>query len=507
MEHILHGPVIPKHILDSKTNLSQYFIRTLSEHGDKVAMVDVHDNTKITFNDILNTSLNVARWLKYECGIQKSDVVGLFIENTVWYSTLVLAVWHVGGICALYNPLYNNQELKHVLNICKPKMMICSRMGINLVQKVSKEINYLKYVCPIEIAINLKTIQEKSSFVPIEYDNNHTSIILCSSGTTGLPKGVELTHRNLYLMNNILQYLNSFIVKTDIMNGLVPMFHGYGLLVMCLSMALGSKVIVFKYFEENLFLKSIDDHKITVLFAVPPLMVYLSKTPLVNKYSLSSLRIIYSGAAPLSHEVELEVIKKIGKGKPLIVEQGYGMTELSILATCHVHTENSQHPVPPGTIGNLLLGMSAKVIDLETGKTLGAYKSGEICFKGPMVMKGYYGNPKETSNTIDEDGWLHTGDVGYYDKNLNFFIVDRIKELIKYKGYQVAPAELESLLLTHPDIEDAAVIGLPNKEAGELPMAFIVKVQGSKLKENDVINFMNIYISRVANFNSYYTRN
>ncbi|XP_050438535.1 uncharacterized protein LOC126844403 isoform X2 [Adelges cooleyi] len=493
-KNILYGPAIPKHILESKSNLSQYFIRLLGQHGNRIAMVDVHDNSEVTFNGILNTSLNIASWLKYECGVQKSNVVGIFSENTIWYPAIMLAVWHVGGICALFNPSYNKQELLHVLNISKPKIMITSKSGLNAVRQATNEIDCVKYICPIDTIINLKNTSVTSSFVPVNYDNSHTCVLLCSSGTTGLPKCVELTHKTMLLMTDVLNYMKSFVNEKDVLMGLVPMYHGYGVLVMNLCMSIGSKTILIKFFEGNLYLKSIEDYKITVLFAVPPLMVYLAKSPLVNKYNLSSIRVIYSGAAPLSQDIEIEVAKKIGKGKSIEVQQGYGMTELSILATCADGSNANNKPLP-GAVGNVMYGMLAKVIDLDTGKPLGPFKSGELCFKGPMVMKGYYNNSEETSNIIDQEGWLHTGDVGYYDKYYNFYIVDRIKELIKYKGYQVAPAELESVLLTHPDIEDAAVTGLPNPIAGELPIAFVVKAKDSKLGEMDVVEFINKQVS------------
>lgn len=491
-KNIIHGPAIPDYLLNSKSNLSQHFIQFLEELGNKTAMVDIHDGSSFTFSDILHASFNIANYLKYEFGIQKSDIVGIFSENTIWYPSLVLAVWHVGGICALFNPMYNTKELTHVLNITKPKMMITSKMGLDIVRDTAKPLDFIKYVCPIDILCNTRIIEENNNFVPTPCDNKQTCVILFSSGTTGLPKGVELSHKSIFLVVSILNYINTFVTKTDTLMGLVPMFHGYGLLIICLCLSIGSKVIVLKYFDEKLFLKSIEVQKITVLFAVPPLMIFLAKHPLVDKYNLSCLNVIYSGAAPLSLDIENEVVNRIGKGKPLKVFQGYGMTELSIVST--IPDQNKTEHVN-GSVGKLICGMSGKVIDLNNGKSLGVNKSGELCFKGPMVMNGYYQNPKETTTTIDSEGWLHTGDVGYFDKNYNFYIVDRLKELIKYKGYQVAPAELESLLLTHPGIEDVAVVGLPNLEAGELPMAFVVKSPNSALNEKDVVQFVHKNVS------------
>ncbi|VVC29735.1 AMP-binding, conserved site,AMP-binding enzyme, C-terminal domain,AMP-dependent synthetase/ligase [Cinara cedri] len=492
-DNVLYGSAIPKYLLDSKSNLSQYFIRLLSELGNKIALIDVHDGSSFTFNNILNASFNIASWLKYECGIQKSDVVGIFSENTIWYPSIILAVWHVGGVCALFNPMYNTNELEHLLNITQPKLMITSKMGFDIVRNTAKQFNFIKYVCPINIICNERMAYEKNNFVPTNYINNQTSVILFSSGTTGLPKGVQLSHKSIYLLTSILNNnINPFSNDSDILMGLVPMFHGYGFLVICMTMSIGCKLVVLKYFDGDLFLNSIEAQKITVLFAVPPLMIFLAKHPLIDKYNLSSINAIYSGAASLSQDVQNDVAKRIGKNKHIKVLQGYGMTELSILVT--MHDKNTEASVN-GSVGKLIDGMAGKVIDLDNGQPLGINKSGELCFKGPMLMKSYYKNPEETTATIDAEGWLHTGDIGYYDSDYNFYIIDRLKELIKYNGYQVAPAELEALLLTHPDIEDAAVIGLPNISAGELPMAFIVKSQNSTLSEEDVVLFVHRQVS------------
>lgn len=217
-------------------------------------------------------------------------------------------------------------------------------------------------------------------------------------------------------------------------------------------------------------------------FMVPPLMVFLAKHPIVDKYDLSSLMVLLCGAAPLSRETEDQIKERIGVP---FIRQGYGLSEstLSVL----VQTDDF---CKPGSVGVLKVGIYAKVVDPDTGKILGPNERGELCFKGDGIMKGYIGDRKSTETAI-QDGWLHTGDIGYYDDSLEFFIVDRIKELIKYKGFQVPPAEIEALLLTNEKIKDAAVIGKPDEAAGELPMAFVVKQSNIQLTEEDVINFVN----------------
>lgn len=230
------------------------------------------------------------------------------------------------------------------------------------------------------------------------------------------------------------------------------------------------------------FFNNLQKYKATLLLLAPPIMVFLAKSPLVDQYDLSSLKLISSGAAPLGKEIQQAVSVRLNVET---VTQGYGMSEgtLTFLGQTAVYNK-------PGSVGIVRAGLWAKVIDTETGKALPAYEHGEICFKGVVIMKGYIGDSAATRNAIDKDGWLHTGDIGYYDDNLEFFIVDRIKELIKYKGFQVPPAELEAILLTNPMIKDAAVIGVPDEKSGELPMAFVVKYENANINEQIVLDFV-----------------
>jgi len=237
-------------------------------------------------------------------------------------------------------------------------------------------------------------------------------------------------------------------------------------------------VVVFAKFDLQVFLEAIQKYKITSANIVPPVVVLFAKHPLVDKYDLSSLRMLSSGAAPLSKELQLEVLKRTGKA----IRQGYGMTETP--------TATISSPYYPGVIarlgssGLLLPNLEAKVIEPETGKELGVGEEGELCFRGPNMMRGYY--KRESENIIDKDGFLHTGDVGYVDRDGFWFVVDRVKELIKFKGFQVAPAELEAILLRHPKVADAAVIGKPDLNAGELPYAFVVLKADQKSDASEI---------------------
>lgn len=244
----------------------------------------------------------------------------------------------------------------------------------------------------------------------------------------------------------------------------------------------GAEIVLLPKFDEHLFLRTIQTYKTNTAFLVPPLLLFLAKSPLVDQYDVSSLVVIACGAAPLSKELGDAVKARLNI---FALRQGYGMSEMTLSVL--VQTEGYDKV---GSVGTLRAGTWGKIIDPDTGKSLGPNQRGEMCFKGSAIMRGYIGNKEATNQTIDADGWLHTGDVGYYDEDQEWFIVDRLKELIKYKGFQVPPAEIEAILLQHPDIFDAAVIGIPDESAGELPFAFVVRRSNSKLVEKDVLDFV-----------------
>lgn len=243
-----------------------------------------------------------------------------------------------------------------------------------------------------------------------------------------------------------------------------------------------AKVVLISKFEERKYLSTIEKYRCNVSFIVPPLMVFLAKSELVDEYDLSSLRMIFCGAAPLSSELEAAVKNRLNNPK-MIIKQGYGMTELTIAVLI------PKDIMKPGSVGDLNEGVYGKVVD-ENNKALGPYQRGELCFKGSVLMLGYINNESATRGIIDEDGWLHTGDIGYYDDDLQFYIVDRIKELIKWKGFQVPPAEIEALLLTHEKIKDCGVIGKADDVAGELALAFVVRDDERELTEDEIKRFV-----------------
>jgi acyl-CoA synthetase (AMP-forming)/AMP-acid ligase II len=305
--------------------------------------------------------------------------------------------------------------------------------------------------------------------VPEVEINPHEDLIVLpySSGTTGLPKGVMLTHYNL--VANLCQTDGvEEITAADKLAGVLPFYHIYGMLVILnYSLYQGATVVSMPRFDLEQFLQIIQDYGITRAHLVPPIVLGLAKHPVVERYDLSSLKAIVSAAAPLGEDLAHACAQRLG----CIVKQGYGLTETSPVT--HVNPDDPSK-IKVGSVGNIIRNTECKIIDTETGEELGVDQEGEVLIRGPQVMKGYLNNPQATAETIDDEGWLRTGDVGYVDGDGFLYIVDRVKELIKYKGFQVAPAELEGLLLTHPAVADAAVIPSPDEEAGEIPKAFVV---------------------------------
>ena len=395
----------------------------------------------------------------------------MFCPNVPEYATIFLGVAAAGGINTTVNSLYSTNDLIHQFKDSGARILITIPQFMDRAAPAAEE-------CGIEEIFVLGEAEGATSFAELlNNDGNPPEVNIdpktdlvalpYSSGTTGLAKGVMLTHENLTSNMVLTESINS-ITDEDRLIGVLPFFHIYGMvLILNLAIYRGVTLVTIPRFDLEQFLQIVQDYKITCLNLVPPLILALAKHPLVDEYDISSIRLISSGAAPLGADLEDACAKRVDCG----VYQGYGLTEVA--GACHVNTM----PVPPnktGSVGRVIPNTYSKVIDTETGEDLGINERGEVLIKGQHVMVGYLNNEEATKGCIDEDDWFHTGDIGYADEDGYFYIVDRVKELIKYKGYQVAPAELEALLLTHPSIADAAVIPSPDEEAGEIPKAFVV---------------------------------
>lgn len=328
---------------------------------------------------------------------------------------------------------------------------------------------------------------------PAKFDPKEQLLVVpFSSGTSGLPKGVMLTHFNVMAEIAILfgdDKLNLDMKESDVVLALLPFFHIYGMTVILSTVLLsGATAVVMPKFDPTVFLTAVQKHKLTYLPLVPPIVLFLAKHPAIDSIDFSSVRSCLSGAAPLDAELTTAAAKRLN----CEVRQGYGMTELS--PASHVTVPGASIA---GSCGQLLPNLEVRIIDPDTGKclTAGEDQRGELCVRGPIVMKGYLGNEEATKATIDEEGFLHTGDIAYVSEEGDYYIVDRLKELIKVKGFQVAPAELEGLLLEHESIADAAVVGKPDERAGEVPKAYVVLKPGAELTADEVKAFVEAKVS------------
>ncbi|QAY62100.1 4-coumarate--CoA ligase family protein [Xylanimonas allomyrinae] len=313
----------------------------------------------------------------------------------------------------------------------------------------------------------------------------HLAVLPYSSGTVGLPKGVMLTHRNL--VANVVQGVALVgATRDDVVPAVLPFFHIYGMTVLLnLALHARARLVTLPRFDLGQFLQVCEREKATYLFVAPPMALALAKHPLVAEHDLSSVRVVLSGAAPLDAALADAVAHRLDTR----VVQGYGMSEMSPVS----HLVPADRPdIAAGSIGLLVPNMEARVVDPGTGQDAAR---GELLCRGPNVMVGYLDDDAATRDAFDDDGFLHTGDIVEVDDEGVFTVVDRLKELIKYKGYQVAPAELEALLLRHPSIADAAVIGLPDPEAGEVPKAYVVPAPGVALTPGDVVEYVTGHVA------------
>jgi acyl-CoA synthetase (AMP-forming)/AMP-acid ligase II len=459
-----------------------------NEHGNKPALIDGPTGRSITYTELAESIGRVAASLASR-GFRKGDVFAILSPNLPEYGIAFHAVALLGGVVTTVNPLYTEHEIAHQLKDAGAKFLVTVSHCLDKATAAAKQANveeifvFEKFGGDFGSVTPFGALMEKDGPVPHVDINPREDLVALpySSGTTGLPKGVMLTHHNLVSNLRQMEGLDYF-TGGDTLICILPLFHIYGLVVV-LNMGLytGATIVTMPRFELEPFLQTIQDHGVTLAHLVPPIVLALTKSPVVDNYRLPKLKTIFSGAAPLDENLTRACIERLGCS----IRQGYGMTETSPVT----HSSPPQaSQVKFGSVGVPAPNTECKIIDLQTGGPLGPNQEGEVCVRGPQIMKGYLNRPEATSQTIDADKWLHTGDIGYADEDGHFYIVDRAKELIKYKGFQVPPAELEALLLTHPEIADAAVIPCPDDEAGEVPKAFVV-LKGETSAE-EIIEFV-----------------
>ena len=465
---IFRGP-FPE-ITIPEISLTDFVLQKAAELGNKPALIDGITGQVTTYAELPDLINRVASSL-HKREFSKGQVFGILSPNCPEYGVIFHAVAKLGGINTPINPLYTEHELSHQLKDAGARFLITVPQFIDKARAAAAEagVEEVFVFGEAEGATPFSSLLEKDVVLPDVKINPREDLVALpySSGTTGLPKGVMLTHHNL--VSNLRQMENlCYFTSNDTLICVLPLFHIYGLVVI-LNMGLytGATIVTLPRFDLELFLQTVCKYGVTLAHLVPPIVLGLSKSPLVDDYDVSKLKMIFSGAAPLDSSLTRACMDRL----KCQIRQGYGMTETSPVT----HSSPSNHQeVKFGSVGVPAPNTECKIVSLETGEMLGPRQEGELCVRGPQVMRGYLNRPEATAATIDADDWLHTGDIAYADEDGHFFIVDRAKELIKYKGFQVPPAELEGVLLRHPAIADAAVIPVSDPEAGELPKAYVV---------------------------------
>jgi acyl-CoA synthetase (AMP-forming)/AMP-acid ligase II len=510
---------------------AQYVLRQTERLAGKPALIDGVSGRTYTYGDVAAAVRRLAAGLSRR-GFGKGDVLALYSPNCPEYPIVFLAAALLGGTTTTINPMYTVEELAAQLNDAGAKYLVAAPATVEKAlegQRRSRVEEVFVLGEPLTASATGATVtltgsrhggfvsrwlrrgqqtqqtqqapeaaaQSESGAVPLvllladdgavpAVDINAAEDVVAlpySSGTTGLAKGVMLTHRNL--VANLCQMEPSGLVtERDMVVGVLPFYHIYGLtVILAQGLANGATIISLPRFDFAQFLQTLQDHRVTIGFVAPPIMLALARQPLVDEYDLSHLRIAMSAAAPLAREVEETVARRLG----CLVVQGWGLTETSPDVTL---SPIDAARLRLGSVGRCVPNSECKVVDIATGEELGPNQEGEIWARGPQIMKGYLNNPAATAAMLDGEGWLHTGDIGYFDEDGYFYIVDRLKELIKYKGYQVAPAELEGVLLTHPAVADAAVIPSRDEEAGEVPKAFVALKPGATVGADELMAYV-----------------
>jgi len=456
---IFHSP-FPDVAITGQSITERVFANLISRR-DEVVLIDGVSGQSLTAEAFMDRVKQLAGGLT-KAGFGAGKTIALMAPNSPEYCVVFHAVAWAGGTITTLNPGYTGSEVAHQLTDARADILITVADTYEAAVAGAGDRPVIQIGTPEFDALIGEPL---SAQVPIDLDA-HTVVLPYSSGTTGLPKGVMLSHRNLVV--NVDQCIVAADFRPgEITAGFLPLFHIYGMTVlMNVHLAGGGALVTMPRFDLPLFLQISQDHKTKRMWVVPPVGIALAKHPLVDDYDLSALEQVFVAAAPSGVELSDAIRTRLN----CAAIQGYGMTELSPVA--HIVPGDAPRA---GSAGVVASNTECKIVDPESGETLPVNSEGELWIKGPQVMQGYLNNPKATAETITPDGWLRTGDIARIDDDGYMFIVDRLKELIKYKGFQVAPAELEDTLVSIDGVVDAAVIGLADDEAGEVPIAFVIR--------------------------------
>jgi acyl-CoA synthetase (AMP-forming)/AMP-acid ligase II len=465
-------------------SLTDYVLRRADELGEKPALIDGPSGRTYSYGQLRGYVNRLAAGFAAH-GVTKGDVFAIYSSNIPEYALAFHAVASLGSATTMVPPLFTAEEIIKQLTNSRAKYLLTIPQLMEKAREVAQAsgVEKLFVVGEAEGATSLSSLLDYGDSPPAIQINpgEDVAALPYSSGTTGFPKGVMLTHRNLVAMLRLMEANDAFS-RDDTLICVVPMYHLYGLhIVINLGLSEGATIVTIPRYDLDQFLDSLEHYKVTIAPLVPPLVLALSRAPQLDDHDLSALRLIHCGAATLADNIACACSARLG----CEIRYGYGLTEVSPLSHASL-ADSTKHA--PGSVGYCLPNTECKIVDYTTGVELDANHEGEIWVRGPQVMKGYAGNHEATAEIINSEGWLRTGDIGNCDASGQLFVVDRLKELIKTNGRQVAPAELEAMLLSHASIADAAVIPTPDEKAGEVPKAFVV-LKGAASAE-DIMEFI-----------------
>lgn len=457
---------------------------------DRPALVDAATSISVSYPSFLAAVRSLAGGLWSVLGLRPGDVVLVVSPSRIDVPVIDFALMSIGAVVSPANPASTAEEYTHMVALSRPVVALAAP---EVAAKLPRNLR-----CVVIGSNEYKSLSSAGGVAPsppVAVKQSDTAAVLYSSGTTGRVKAAAVSHRNLIAVisahrnNRVIAEKEAAEAGEEPLPPTVtlfplPLFHVFGFMMLLRSVAMGETAVLMDRFDFIAALRAIERYRVTLLPAAPPVLVAMIKSEEARRCDLSSLLFIGIGGAPLGREVA-ERFAAIFPNIELI--QGYGLTETSGSVASTVGPDECK---AYGSVGKLASHLEAKIVDPSTGEALGPGQRGELWVRGPVVMKGYVGDDEATAATVDSEGWLKTGDLCYFNEDGLLYIVDRLKELIKYKGYQVPPAELEHILNSHPDIMDAAVIPYPDEDAGQLPMAFIVRKPGSNLTEQQVMDFV-----------------
>ncbi|OIW19432.1 hypothetical protein TanjilG_09452 [Lupinus angustifolius] len=492
-EEFIFRSKLPDIYIPTHLPLHTYLFENLSQFKDRPCLIDGNTGETFTYADVELTARKVAAGLN-NIGIKQYDVILILLHNCPQFVFAFLGASYRGATITFANPSYTTAEVVKQATASNSKLIITQSSYVEKVKDFVRE-NDIKVVCidtpPEGDYLNFSELitSDESDIPTVEISPDDVVLLPFSSGTTGKPKGVMLTHKGLVTI--VAQQVdgenpNIYLHSKDVILCVLPLYHVFAInsALLC-GLRVGAAILIMPRFEIIKVLELVQKHKVTFAPFVPPILLAIAKNPEVEQYDLSSIRMIMSGAAPLEKELQETVSATLPN---VIFGQGYGMSESIVSVSLAFSKEPFE--VKSGSFGTIVRNAEMKIVDLDTGASLPRNKAGEICIRGNQIMKGYLNDPEATRISIDEGRWLHTGDIGYITDNDEFVVVDRLKDVIKYKGYQVAPAELEDLLITHPDILEAVVVSMKDKDAGEVPVAFVVRSNGSTILEDEIKRYI-----------------